>query len=129
MPSAPHLQRNVSTLSARYDPWIVIASIAIAVFASYVTLDLAKRVRSTDAQVARGWWLAGSLTMGTGIWSMHFTGMLAFSLPGVLLGYAWLPTLLSWAAAVVVSGIALWVASHGRLRAWRLAFGAAAMGA
>jgi diguanylate cyclase (GGDEF)-like protein len=119
----------VSYLTARYDPWVVIASIAIAVFAAYVTLDLAKRVRSTDAQVARGWWAAGSLTMGSGIWSMHFTGMLAFSLPGVPLGYGWLPTVLSWAAAVGVSGIALWVASHGRLRVPRLAFGAAAMGA
>jgi two-component system, sensor histidine kinase and response regulator len=114
-------------LASSYSPSGVLASVLIASFASYVTLDLAKRVRATDRAEALTWWLCGSVAMGTGIWAMHFIGMLAFSLP-LALGYAKLPTLLSWLAAVAASGIALWVASRGELTWQRLAGGSLAMG-
>jgi len=117
----------MSFLTTRYDPWLVLTSVLIASLASYVALDLAKRVRGPDLQLARIWWVAGSLAMGTGIWSMHFTGMLAFSLSGVALGYTLLATLLSWVAGVAVSGVALAVASRGRLGFKRLAMGSSAM--
>ena len=115
-------------LTPRYDPGLVAASLLIATFASYVTLDLAKRVRSTDLSVARSWWIGGSVAMGTGIWSMHFVGMFAYSLP-IDLGYRGLQTLLSWVAAVAVSAVALGLASGGKLSAARLGGGAVAMGA
>ena len=114
-------------LAASYDPWMVATSILIASFASYVALDLAKRVRTPDPALALGWWVGGSVVMGTGIWSMHFVGMLAFSLP-IALGYTTLLTLASWAAGVVVSGVALAVASRGRLTVARVALGSVAMG-
>ncbi|CAM4197843.1 putative bifunctional diguanylate cyclase/phosphodiesterase [Roseateles saccharophilus] len=114
-------------LEASYDFWVVVLSIMIASFASYVALDLARRVRSPDRRAAAAWWAGGSVVMGTGIWSMHFVGMLAFSLP-VDIGYTALLTFASWVAAVVVSGIALGIASRGALTAPRLAWGAAAMG-
>ena len=66
--------------------------------------------------------------MGTGIWSMHFIGMQAYGLP-IELGYRELPTFLSWVAAVVVSGIALWIAGRGTLTMPRLVVGSAAMAA
>ena len=113
---------------SRYDPWTVAASILIASFASHVALDLAKRVRTRDRTVASAWWAGGSLVMGTGIWAMHFVGMMAFSLP-VPLGYTTGLTLVSWLAGVLVSGIALGVASRGRLNATRLVAGSLAMGA
>jgi len=78
-------------LSSRYDPTSVATSVFIAMFASYVALDLAKRVRSTDRLLAIGWLLGGSATMGTGIWSMHFVGMLAFRLP-IEVGYSYATT-------------------------------------
>ena len=65
-------------LTPRYDPTVVAASLLIASFASYVALDLAKRVRTPDRAVALSWWIGGSIAMGTGIWSMHFVGMLAY---------------------------------------------------
>jgi diguanylate cyclase len=111
-----------------YNQWVVALSFLIASFASYVALDLAKRVRSQDKTIARAWWLGGSLAMGTGIWSMHFIGMLAISLPFAV-GYGYVVTGLSWVAAVVVSGIALHVASLAHLHLSRLASGALAMGA
>ncbi len=115
-------------LTSNYDPWLVAASILVASFASYVTLDLAKRVRTKDRGVALSWWIGGSIAMGTGIWSMHFVGMLAFSLP-IALGYTKFLTFLSWIAAVAVSAIALAVASSGSLSVRRLAAGSLAMGA
>lgn len=114
-------------LTARYSPELVAASLLIASLASYVTLDLAKRVRSVDATAARTWWLGGSVAMGTGIWSMHFVGMFAYTLP-IELGYRGLQTLLSWLAAVLVSAVALGLASRGRLSLGRLAAGALSMG-
>ena len=114
-------------LTASYDPWVVAASLLIASFASYVALDLAKRVRTQDSGVALSWWVGGSIAMGTGIWCMHFVGMLAFSLP-IALGYTPLLTFASWVAGVAVSAVALFVASRGSLT-WRtLASGALAMG-
>jgi NO-binding membrane sensor protein with MHYT domain len=53
--------------------------------------------------------------MGTGIWSMHFVGMLALSLP-IPLGYALTDTGASLAIAVLVSYFALTVVT--RARAW-----------
>lgn len=105
---------------------VVATSLVLASFASYVTLDLADRVRTRDSAMARAWWIAGSLVMGTGIWSMHFVGMLAFALP-IALGYSKALTLLSWVAAVAVSAIALGFASRGSLTAPRLAVGALTM--
>ncbi|MDY0746910.1 EAL domain-containing protein [Paucibacter sp. R3-3] len=114
-------------LPSIYSPWIVAASLLIASFASYVALDLAKRAQSRERGVARNWWLGGSLAMGTGIWCMHFVGMLAFSLP-IALGYTLGLTAASWFAAVVVSAIALHVAGQGALTWPSLAGGSLAMG-
>jgi diguanylate cyclase (GGDEF)-like protein len=106
---------------------VVLASVLIATFSSYVALDLAKRMRTTRRASVLTWWLTGSLTMGTGIWCMHFVGMLAMSLP-IALGYTRSLTALSWVAAVAVSAIALFVASRPALAPRALALGASAMG-
>ncbi|MGF6528368.1 putative bifunctional diguanylate cyclase/phosphodiesterase [Variovorax sp. PvP013] len=111
-----------------YNLWVVGLSFAIASFASYVALDLAKRVRTTDRVLARVWWGGGSAAMGTGIWSMHFVGMQAAAFPFAV-GFGYALTGLSWFAAVAVSAIALFIASRSRLSWKRLIGGALAMGA
>jgi PAS domain S-box-containing protein len=98
-------------LVGSYDYRIVALSILIATTASYAALDLGGRVTA-----ARGWtrlaWLAGGATaMGFGIWSMHFTGMLAFNLP-IPIAYHWPTVLLSLLAAILASAVALYVASR-----------------
>jgi len=117
----------VRSLPSSYDPWLVLASLLVATFASYVALDLARRVRGRSRAAAWRWWLGGSVALGGGIWCMHFVGMLAFSLP-IALGYGAGLTLLSWLAAVGASGVALVLASRERLRHHHLAAGALAMG-
>ncbi len=117
-----------AVLALRFDPAVVVLSYLTAAFASYVALDLAQRVRTPDRAVARAWWIAGSLSMGTGIWAMHFVCMLALQLP-LAVGYDTAVTLLSWLAAVAVSAIALRVAAEDALTPRRLALGALSMGA
>ena len=115
-------------LAGSYDQRIVALSILVAMLASYTALDMASRVAQNRNAAAR-WWLAGgSLAMGIGIWSMHFIGMLAFSLP-IPLSYNVGLTLLSLLAAVLVSAFALWQVSRGELSSRRLAVSALAMGA
>ncbi len=114
-------------LPSHHDPAGVAASIAMAFLASYVALDLARRVRVPQRRAALTWWAGGSVAMGTGIWCMHFIGMLAFALP-ITLGYGYGLTFLSWVAAVATSGVGLYFANRGSLTLWRLACGALAMG-
>lgn len=111
-----------------YNHWVVALSFVIASFASYVALNLAKRVRSQDKAIAQAWWVGGSMVMGTGIWSMHFVGMSAASLPFAV-GFDYLITALSWVAAVAVSAVALYVASYSKLTLGRLTAGSLTMGA
>jgi diguanylate cyclase (GGDEF)-like protein/PAS domain S-box-containing protein len=98
-----------------YDPWLVMLSILIAVFAAYAALDVAARIaaRASPAQAA-GWIGIGALAMGGGIWAMHFIGMLAFSLP-CRVSYAPGITLISILPGVLASAVALWVISRHRI--------------
>ena len=120
-PSTPYLPTG-------HDPWIVAASLLIATLAAYVAMDLAQRVRRSDDRLDVVWWAVGSVAMGTGIWAMHFVGMLGFWLP-IRLGFAGNLTLASWAVAVVASSIALWVASQPDFNLRRLVVASLMMGA
>jgi PAS domain S-box-containing protein len=65
--------------------------------------------------------------MGVGIWSMHYIGMLAFSLP-VLVLYDWPMVLLSLMAAVFAAAVALFVVSRKKMGWPRALAGSAIMG-
>jgi diguanylate cyclase len=62
--------------------WLVLLSVIVSITASYVALEAVSRVTEQRQRTA-GWsWLSGaSAALGTGIWSMHFIGMLGFELP------------------------------------------------
>ena len=115
-------------MTTRFDGAVVLLSILLATAASYVALDLAQRVRQADHRMALAWCAGGAVALGTGIWAMHFIGMLAFQLP-VEIGYDPGPTALSWLAAVGVSALALAVAGRPWPGRWVLAASALAMGA
>ncbi|MBI2508738.1 MAG: diguanylate cyclase, partial [Betaproteobacteria bacterium] len=116
-------------MTGTYDTWLVILSIVVAVIASYVALALAARVAASAGNKAAHYWLiGGALSMGTGIWSMHFVGMLAFRLP-IPMSYDIPITLLSLLIAVLVSGFALYTVSHGTLSVRRLLGAGVLMGA
>jgi PAS domain S-box-containing protein len=66
--------------------------------------------------------------MGTGIWSMHYIGMLAFILP-IPVAYHWPTVLLSLFAAILASAIALYVVSRQKMGASQAVAGSVLMGA
>ena len=108
-------------LPSSYDPHLVALSVVVASIAAYVALTLAERVTVAQGRLRALWLVGGAAAMGSGIWSMHFTGMLAFSLP-IPVGYDVPLVGLSLFAAIVASGIALSVVSRRNLppRLWLL---------
>jgi diguanylate cyclase (GGDEF)-like protein len=113
---------------ATYNLWIVVVSVLVAIFASYTALNLASRITASRGKSAAVWLVGGAVSMGTGIWSMHFIGMLAFSLP-IPMGYDIPITLASMAIAIIVSGFALYVVSRNTLSWQNLLQAGALMGA
>jgi two-component system sensor histidine kinase/response regulator len=110
-----------------YDVRLVVLSIVIAIAAAYAALDLAGRVTYAHGTARAAWLACGSVAMGTGIWSMHYVGMLAYSLPVPVL-YDWPTVLTSLAAAVLASLVALYIVSRKTL-SWSAALtGATLMG-
>lgn len=94
-----------------YDPKLVVLSFFVAMMASYVALDLTGRLRdrSNTKKEVRLWLLGGAIAMGSGIWSMHFIGMLSFTIPGLVLEYDLLWTILSLFVAILASCFALFL--------------------
>jgi diguanylate cyclase len=110
-----------------YDVTLVVASYCVAVAASYAALDLGARIAFFDGRHETFWLGASALALGSGIWSMHFVGMAAFSLP-VPLTYDLPLTIVSWAAAVAVSLLALYIVSRSYLTVWGIGGGGAVIG-
>jgi len=116
------------SLTGHYEAALVVLSIGIAVLAAGAALDLASRVTAAHGWFRGLWLLGGAFAMGLGIWSMHYTGMLAFKLPFPI--YYQLETVaLSLVAAIAASAVALFVASRDQLGWPRVALGSVIMGA
>jgi diguanylate cyclase (GGDEF)-like protein len=110
-----------------YNYWLVFVSLLVAILASYTAIDLASRITVSKGEAARIWLVGGAFSMGTGIWSMHFIGMLAFRLP-IPMAYDVTITLLSMLLAIVVSGFALFTVSRDTLSTRNLVVGGLLMG-
>ena len=108
-----------------YHTGLVLLSLAIASLSAYVALTVSDRIVS--AMTPRGrlaWDSAGAVSMGGGIWSMHFIGMLAFTLPcGV--DYDLFGSVLSIIPGVIASGVALRVISQVQAPSYMRLLGAA----
>ncbi|MBI3915583.1 MAG: diguanylate cyclase [Betaproteobacteria bacterium] len=111
-----------------YDSGLVALSIVVAAIASYTALDLAGRVSIARGKASWFWLIGGAVSMGLGIWSMHFIAMLAFDLP-IPVAYDVPITLLSLFSAMVVSGLALFVVRRPAMTAGNVTVGASLMGA
>src|ERR671926_74730 len=98
-------------MATTYNYWLVFLSLLVAILASYTALDLATRITASRGGAAKAWLVGGAFSMGIGIWSMHFVGMLAFHLP-IPMGYDVWITLASMVIAMIVSGFALYIVSQ-----------------
>jgi NO-binding membrane sensor protein with MHYT domain len=110
-----------------YNIQLVALSLIVAVIASYTALELAGRVSQRRGKSSWTWLIGGAASMGSGIWSMHFIGMLAFTLP-VATAYDTAATVMSMAIAIVVSGLALFVVRRPILTGRNITAGATLMG-
>ena len=115
-------------LIGSYNYALVALSVLIAMFASYAALDLAGRVTAASGWTRAVWLLGGAGAMGTGIWSMHYIGMLAFILP-IPVAYHWPTVLLSLFVAILASIVALAVVSRQKMGWFRALTGSVLMGA
>ena len=98
-------------VTGTYDPHLVALSILVAVLASYTALDLGGRVAAARGLARRVWLAAAAITMGGGIWSMHFIAMLAFIMPTPM-SYEIGLTALSLGVAMFVTGGGFYVISR-----------------
>jgi NO-binding membrane sensor protein with MHYT domain/CheY-like chemotaxis protein len=98
-------------MAQHYHHWLVLVSVLVAILASYTALTLALRIRVAARHIAPAWLIGGGVAMGIGIWSMHFVGMLALTLP-IEIAYDVATTLLSMVIAIAVSTFALHIASR-----------------
>jgi diguanylate cyclase len=110
-----------------HEPWLVLLSIAIAIQGSFVGLSLAAEIDNATGSRRRLVLAGSAVTLATGVWSMHFVGLLAASFPSAI-DYLVLPTLASFLICVIVVGLGVYAAHETRLSNLRIALGAVAMG-
>ena len=87
-----------------YDFRLVALSVAIAMHAAYAALDLASRVTSVGGKTRVFWLFGGATAMGSGIWAMHYVGMLALHMP-MRVFYHFPTVLLSLVVVVCASAV------------------------
>jgi PAS domain S-box-containing protein len=116
-------------METHFNPLLVSVSIIVAIFASYVALNLAHNVTEAKGRARLLWLFSGALAMGFGIWSMHFIGMLAFEMPGMTMAYDLPLMILSVLVAIGASGLAFFIVSQSTVLPASIAAGGIAMAA
>ncbi|MCU6305388.1 putative bifunctional diguanylate cyclase/phosphodiesterase [Enterobacter quasiroggenkampii] len=102
-------------LNISWDPVLIAISYLVAFIASFVALDSAGKIPLSSRKAALFWRMAGGISLGIGIWSMHFIGMLSMQMPMMMRYDLWL-TLASLGVAVIASTTALDIAVAGKKR-------------
>ena len=110
-----------------YDLTLVALSYLVAILAAYSALYFGSQLAALSGSKNRLWLCLGALTMGSGIWVMHFVGMRAYIMP-VAMTYDLGLTVISWFAAVVSSALALYMISKKNIHGLQLATASVVMG-
>jgi len=72
---------HATLIEGAYHFPLVVLSLLVAVFASFMAFNVARQAAITEDKIRRNTLLGtGSIALGGGIWSMHFLGMTAFDL-------------------------------------------------
>ncbi|AZN40465.1 EAL domain-containing protein [Paenibacillus albus] len=109
-------------LHGSYDLLLVLFSYLVATVASYTVLDLIGRISTSSGMQRWGWVAFGAVGMGLGVWSMHFVGMLAFSL-STPVAYNLEMVILSVVVIIAAAFIALIIVGQSKLTIPRLITG------
>lgn len=102
------------------DPKLVALSIFIAITSSFTAFGVAERINAAEKEGIKVVWIIfGAASMGLGVWTMHFIGQLALSLP-IPVTYNSRLTVISMLPAVLVSCTVLWLMIHSAFNQVRL---------
>ena len=116
-------------LTGTYDPWLVTLSALVAIGSSILALQLTRLSQSQASLVSRHFsLLASSVSLGAGIWAMHFIGMLAYK---ICTPVSYYPdaTLVSMMPGILASYYALHLMSENQLDYRKLIKGGVSVGA
>ena len=119
---------DAGILQGQHEPWLVLLSVLVAMLASSMALQLAGIARRSSqlglARIALG---TGAMSLGAGVWAMHFIGMLAFQLCTTV-RYSPAITIGSMLPSLGASYVALWVLSRRQVQRGQLLVGGALVG-
>lgn len=119
---------DIDVLQVSYDPTLVLLSIVVAIISSAMALQVTAHATDLKNTALRQLMLiSGSLSLGTGVWSMHFIGMLALSLC-TSVSYSTGLTAVSILPSIAASWVALNLLSQKHIRPTQLALGGLLVG-
>ena len=111
-----------------FEPKLVALSFIIAIFSSFMALQIAGQASLLEHNYRRHLSLAaGSVALGGGVWSMHFIGMLAFELC-TRVDYSLGITLISMIPSIAASWVALNLISKDKIKPLQLIVGGVLVG-
>jgi diguanylate cyclase (GGDEF)-like protein/PAS domain S-box-containing protein len=116
----------MTCLTGDHDLRLVALAGLVCLFASYSAVSLMHRAIASNGSDRWIWTATGGAATGCGIWATHFIAMLAYD-PGVVIGYAVTPTVVSLIIAIAMTSCGLAVAVNGRRR-WAAPLGGAIVG-
>jgi diguanylate cyclase (GGDEF)-like protein/PAS domain S-box-containing protein len=96
-------------------------------FGSFTALSHAERMRESTGYQALAWMIAGGVTLGMAVWSMHFIGMLAFHLP-VPIAYDSSLTFISVLPAIAAALLGFYLLRSPELQLKKIVIGGFFMG-
>lgn len=117
----------IDAINGTFSIPLVVLSYLIASFASYIALDMAGRLRQEESSKKWWWIIGGAFAMGTGIWTMHFIGMLAFMMP-IPMDFDLLLTVISLVVAILASAFALFLMRNKVDRTLKMILGGIVLG-
>ncbi|EQA37241.1 PAS domain S-box protein [Leptospira inadai serovar Lyme str. 10] len=116
-------------LDSSYDPGLIVLSILVAIFSSYIALRMVGQPLPESISPASRFLIlfAAGIALGCGVWSMHFIGMLSFKLC-TNVTYDRTLTIVSVLPSIVASMVALTYVSRSKLRIQELIIGGVLVG-
>ena len=130
---AAELVINSGMPSAMPGVLMLLLALAVSTLASYVALDLARRVRVLHTRTGALWLLGAAMALSLGIWSCQIIGIAAEPL-AFPIGYDGQDSLLAWAVALAVrlagfGAVSGRIATHIRVGLGAFALGTGVVGA
>lgn len=111
----------------QYNYYIVGFSVLIAIVTSVLALSITAKISYSERKSKIFWLTSGSIVMGSGVWSMHFIGMMAFDIH-ISVSYNVMITIISMFASVISSFIAFYITMPKVIKWYRIVIGGLIMG-